>query len=148
MLAHFVSALTLAAMLLHSILGCCWHHDHGTCGLASVGAGCCGQRANADVMPGAACFGGASEATEGEFPPLSDDPCDHSHGGCTEAACVYVLADNGPVMSHFVWLAALLPLPAVTVDSVSLATTESVADVSSPPSAAQKVRALLQVWTI
>ena len=29
MMTRIVSLATLLPMLLHSILGCCWHHDHG-----------------------------------------------------------------------------------------------------------------------
>jgi len=148
MFAQIASLLTLSATLVHSVLGCCWHHDHALHGHAAVCA-------IADVDVAAHASPVACGACAGHYPePVSDhdeEPCpdDDSHRGCHDAQCVYVATDSGhwpnvlaqfatfvsPVCPNEMLRPAVLDVGFLTIDEPS-------------PGSAAAVRAELQVWLI
>jgi hypothetical protein len=135
MLPRFLAILTLAATLLHSVLGCCWHHEHVAAKSSPPEKAVCHRH-------GCAHHRHPAKTTE------SPEPCEHGDGHCHEPSCVYLVA------RHFE-----LP-PASTSDvlfTVEMSQLELAAAESSvlrplvmPPSrpAAPELRALLQVWLI
>ena len=165
MRTKFVSLATLLPMLLHSVLGCCWHHAHsGACdslpghfansesesgddksGEHGHQAGCHGHRAvmteaapaAADVVCSTDC---SSPANEDETP---SEPCREDH-------CVYVASGKIEPPKPFVMscfdvtsegTSGLLPL-----SPVSIHRSNHQGDYSPPTSLS--LRARTQVWLI
>jgi hypothetical protein len=83
--SSLLSNLTVAALLLHATLGCCWHHAH-ECQHALTAAG----RAElaADCHGGGAC-GEHARPTE----PAGKDR--HGDDGCQIAPCAFVATQSG-----------------------------------------------------
>jgi hypothetical protein len=44
----FVATLTAALLFIHTALGCCWHHAHGSAPAASPQAHCCHHHQHSD----------------------------------------------------------------------------------------------------
>jgi hypothetical protein len=137
MLSHLIASLTIVATLLHSVLGCCWHHEHDVCK----------QRRTPVVSghPGCPCHRHRPDARERQ-------PCDEPDGDsedlCHERSCVYV------AVKHFELPAATSPDAMLAVRSTELTPTtiETGASpslaISPPRPSAPELRALLQVWLI
>ncbi|QDT56547.1 hypothetical protein Pan44_46030 [Caulifigura coniformis] len=148
MFPQLVTTLTLAATLLHSVLGCCWHHDHeAKAEPRSTHSTCCtchsGQRAET--------VGSGRESTplDDESSPASPEPGRHSHECCSEIGCVYVVADEGGSFLNVVeWNTVVLPTPLVQPSASLGERLEFLRDFSLPRLAAQELRAWLQVWTV
>ncbi|QDT57041.1 hypothetical protein Pan44_51060 [Caulifigura coniformis] len=152
MLVHLVTTLTLAATLFHSVLGCCWHHDHTRSNVAtespSEHSGCCGGHGGTRSF-GADCGSDDSADAEDDRSQNVPEPCDHSHGGCAELGCVYVIADDGGSILNLVeWSAVIVPASIAQPSAVSSEKLVFLRDFSPPLIAAQELRAWLQVWTV
>lgn len=165
MMTRIVSLATLVPMLLHSILGCCWHHDH-----ASVFDGLFGRMAAIadDSVDDAACddghrFGchahsakmpdhGSGLAcvlcsTDCSSPGHQDEtPCEP----CREEHCVYV--GSGKVEPPKLLVISRLDVSSDVTDGLILLSPLSIhgsnprSDHSSPTSLS--LRAQTQVWLI
>jgi hypothetical protein len=135
MISRLLALLTIAAMLLHSVLGCCWHHAHDVTpspeNVTHHSEGC-GHRHHAAAETGTS----------------SESPGDDQHEACREPSCVYVAA------KHFEMPPATTPDVAVTVEMSELIPAASGATIllslakTPPRPAAPELRALLQVWVI
>ena len=90
MWGKLVVSVTLLPMLIHSIIGCCWHHGHSIAGNAShcefaVTVECHGH-------PHAHEHHAKDESSRTPTCPL---PCEHEHErGCDEVRCVYVASES------------------------------------------------------
>lgn len=69
--------ITVAVLLAHSLLGCCWHHAH-----ASAGGG--SQACAHDGHGHGHEHGNGQDGSKGE----------HQHTTCQEASCVFVRGDG------------------------------------------------------
>lgn len=152
MFSQVATASTLLAMLVHSVLGCCWHHDHAShrdivsCAVSGHPEGddeivspirkCCGHKHASDAAP---AHQGSDE----------NSPCDHSDGGCVEAHCVYTASNEAKLPSDLVQFAMLVtPLQATaTLCPPSVAVLSAIEN-GPLPRAAAAVCAQLQVWLI
>ena len=79
MWAKVIFSATLLPMLVHSILGCCWHHAHSDAKLNGVSSAnevhCCHEHHRSQHND-----------------PVPPAPCDHDES-CNELICVYIAAD-------------------------------------------------------
>lgn len=147
-----VSLATLLPMLLHSILGCCWHHAHSSiCETMSC-------EVSTERVSGCLHHSDANSETAHPHPladcaPNSSSPADHGETPlkpCDEVRCVYVGAatvqlpkDNSPFCFNFTAEAhpSLVSLSLMTVHG-----SQRLSDNSLPTS--QSLRARAQVWLI
>jgi len=134
-ISRFATAPALVAMLLHSALGCCWHHEHIEIGLAEVaaaeGGGTCGHA----HAPG-------SDDEHSSVPEHEHLPCDQGH-------CVSVLAKDVRVSECLQLVATLDSLGQQPLDSLLGQTIDSQRHLEDPPpDESRQHRALLQVWLI
>ena len=94
-------ALMVVTMVLHGILGCCWHHGHAAaCAsearrvvspqVAPVHTGCCHHDHCRPQSPDSPGSGTSDEQ--------NDVPAHHEHE-CSSAECVYV-GSKAPELSH------------------------------------------------
>lgn len=89
MLTYFVHILTVVAMLLHSIGGCCLHHAHERCSDHEQ------QVCSVEKVQTTSCrhahHHDSDHDESSEAPASSDEtqtPCDGDHG-CDDQSCVY-----------------------------------------------------------
>lgn len=154
MFSQVASLLALLPMLLHSILGCCWHHAHESCcGTGNTRVVCQSSvespaDAHADHV-NSPCHNhvhGTGNSGESPAEPRPDSPCD-------EERCLFASTSMGvvpqTVAPEWGWC-----------DSFLVATVELLAPVGSPvasrrellggrlPNSAGQCRALTQVWLI
>lgn len=148
MFTQVASLLALLPMLLHSILGCCWHHaHHSACHPGNPRIVCQSSielptYTDHATSPCHHHEHGTGEPGESPTEPCQDSPCD-------EERCLFASTSMGVVTQTFV-------LEWGSCDSCFVATVELLAPVGSrlelvdgllPPSAGQR-RALTQVWLI
>ena len=148
MCSQLATVMTLLATLLHSALGCCWHHVH------ACECGSSGQLVQAAAVSPTHSSRCCSHSTDSQHrdsqspevdrnaPACPAEPA-HQHDSCSEAHCVYV---NSRVQQ----LAMSLELPPLVVVNppTCLATPGRVEFCSRLPAAARQLRALMQVWLI
>ena len=149
------SLLTLAAIFVHAVLGCCAHHSHGTdsggnsCVHADSGsvhthstdARMCASCPDSGTLP--PCT--ASNSSDGQ----SDDPDKHRHPPCDDVPCKW-LSSGSVVWSSHLTCFSLLPAydcgPAVVATDFSQ-TRRIDAALSDRPNRADAC-ALIQVWLL
>ena len=155
MLHKFVSLATLIPMLLHSILGCCWHHAH--CELAESSGW---QTVNCEHHSGAsrkdqhsACgdrsrIGDKCAAACGSNCPAPRDHQGTPHEPCREDRCVYVGFPQGDLPK----LALMPGFPCASENAVHYLSPMAIACSHShseqPPQTLLSTRARTQVWLI
>ena len=86
MWGKLIVSVILLPMLVHSILGCCWHHAHSACDLPcedSTGESHAGHRH-------------AHDRCAENNDPVVPAPCEHDES-CDDVPCVYLAAE--PVQS-------------------------------------------------
>jgi len=151
MFSQVASLLALLPMLLHSILGCCWHHAHySVCHSENSRVVCQSSvesPAHADHAT-SLCHNhehGAGNPGESPIEPCPDSPCD-------EERCLFASTSMGVVLQtvalEWRWCSffvATVELPAPVGSLVGAR--HELLDGRLPPSAAQR-RALTQVWLI
>jgi hypothetical protein len=160
MFSRVASLLALLPMLLHSILGCCWHHAHESCcGTGNTWVVCQStveSPANAHTEHATStCHKhkhtheheqGTGNAGESPTGPCPDSPCD-------EERCLFASTSTGvlpqTVMLQLGWcnsfFGATVELPA-PVNSPVAAREKWLG--RRPPGSAGQRRALTQVWLI
>lgn len=87
-----VQSAMITVMLLHSIWGCCWHHDHDHSSCQSAVGHATGHASHSHDC-------GHSDAGHSHD---SEDPCDspdHPHVPCDHDECVYLLVKAAGVPS-------------------------------------------------
>ncbi len=85
---RFSTVITAIALLLHALLGCCWHHGH------AHAMGCDHQHGAA--LAESACHEHSHEhddAEDSQSQPQPDGGCPES---CDEGSCVFVRAESNP----------------------------------------------------
>lgn len=92
-----VSLVTAASLLLHAVLGCCWHHAHVLAGQA--------ERSHHEHRPSAI----SHSADESSLGPCRDGSsaveavwctgCEHSHHPCDHGRCAAIENGNGTARS-------------------------------------------------
>jgi len=145
MLPQLISLLTLSATLLHSVLGCCWHHGHH--------AGAPPRSENISLARSEAeshrcCSGTHHHSPGSDSGKAPEGPCDHDGGRCNLPSCVYDVARQfelpPPDVSGAVLIDAMTERRPATVDASML---HSLA-MTPPQRPAPNLRAQLQVWVI
>ncbi len=111
----FISILTATAVLLHMVLGCCWHRGHAECDLAGVNEHFAGDSEEEDD------FGLVEDAHEHD---LADADHDHQHPGeqhhhdhhkchCDGGSCLAIhprgIESRLNLFSSSVWTIAVSP---------------------------------------
>ena len=118
----FVSSLTIAALLAHSLVGCCWHHAHR-----------CRQRVRHATVADSRVADHRHDTPEaGRFGPR--DPCERENHGkrrCESGRCVFVLERPGPRPATPVELSC--GLPAFVSMAGRGASTYAMPEASMPP---------------
>lgn len=150
-MSTFVHSLMIGVMLLHSVLGCCWHHAHSHSGPVS-------ERH-------AACHGHATCMTFGHAEHDHDGDHDHSHPApvgsqddseseepqhlCEHGECVYVAGKSVELSTP---VASFAPAAVVVelVDSTIIAMPVRAPKTGwrTPAETALSVCARLSVWRI
>jgi hypothetical protein len=98
------AAITIASFCLHALFGCCAHHAHGD------EAASCG---NVMVVPSHVCTHGhdhEEQAVASARDCVTHAPS-HTHEGCQDVACTFVLEFKSPVTD--IDLAAAFTLVAI-----------------------------------
>ena len=88
MWAKLIVSVTLLPMLIHSILGCCWHHAHSECDFPGV-------RETVESDTGhchTACHQHAGSHRCDHNDPAMPTPCEHKTP-CDDVRCVYVATE-------------------------------------------------------
>lgn len=149
MFSRVASLLALLLMLLHSILGCCWHHSHhSACNPENsrvVGQSSVESPAHTDHATSPCHRHGTGNPGESPTEPCPDSPCD-------EERCLFASTSMGVVLQTVAlgwgWC------------NFFVATVELSAPVGAPvaawhellggwlPGSAGQCRALTQVWLI
>lgn len=153
MFSRVASLLALLPMLLHSILGCCWHHAHEcVCISPSARAACvAGIESVAEEEAGhtaTRCHHhehGAGVAGDQPAEPCPHSPCDEERclfASTSLAAPQQVAALEWMLCSVFA-VTADLPVPSGSLLSVSRDLVDG-----RPSLPAQQRRALAQVWLV
>jgi len=154
MFSRVASLLALLPMLFHSVLGCCWHHEHGSvCDSGSIRVVCqSGIESSGDVHAdhSLACAShdhesGAAIPHEHPGEPCPDAPCDGER--CqftgTSVGVVSQLDLLVNLASGLFVVSAELPVRRPLL----LATSRNLDDGPGSHSAGER-RALMQVWLI
>jgi len=143
MWTYFVTAVTLVPMLFHSIVGCCWHHEHATCSAAHC------HRGHADNSTESSCCDGHyAHPLASEDDPQSPVP----HEPCRESKCQYIVVPSLKVTDSFDAHAGFNSLVmewSSSAEVVVVTSRDSLPDRSDPvPGDSATRRAALQVWRI
>ena len=158
MLHKFVTLATLIPMLLHSILGCCWHHDHCEI-VVSPGS----HAASCELHPGDNDAGSLdrnsgcdhhSSVGDNRVAACADNcqwPADHQgtpHEPCGEDRCVYV----GFPLGELSKLTLATGVGGTSEDAVRLLSPMAIVcshrHGEQPPQTLLSTRARTQVWLI
>ena len=149
--SFLVHSLMIAVMLLHSILGCCWHHSHedSNCGCVAVfcstGTEQTSSHAECSHSGDHDCDGehsGACPGDDSEGAPHRHDPCDHDE-------CVYMIAKVvGAPLSFSVAFAVTLDAPCATGLITDIHRRVEIAEASPRRGSSMDSCALLQVWRV
>lgn len=138
MWGKLVISVILLPMLVHSILGCCWHHAHSECDLAcrhSMAESHAGHRHAHDQ---------ASENHD----PVVPAPCEHNES-CNDVRCVYLAVEpvrnvlSFDLQSQF----AVWDDCCVLIHSATVTASRNPQRCQHVPASSQH-RALTQVWVV
>ena len=88
----FATSLTVAALIAHALLGCCWHHGHAEAPISSTT-----QATIKSVVHGGHFHSHAS--SEGDHEPTPEDH-EHDHQGCDDGACTFAAAGRANDVSN------------------------------------------------
>jgi hypothetical protein len=134
--ARLTTALALVAMLLHSALGCCWHHDH-----LEIGG-----IATTDVVATCDHHHDSDDDVAGE--PAHPNVPDHQHMPCDQGHCISVSAQDVRLLKSVELVANLESLERQPLQMLLIAPGESTGhrDTPAPGVDARHQRALLQTW--
>ena len=145
---RFVHALMLTVMLLHSILGCCWHHGHTHLG-AEYQTGSSGDRAVQSRIQSTHSHGLHHNCSHHHAPAQS--PADHErvphHHQCGQVDCHFLLAKTWQFPTHLELSLALMTDIRADVPQV-LKCTLAAQDSEPVFKSAGSRCAVLQVWRI
>lgn len=138
MLGKLVVSVVLLPMLVHSILGCCWHHAH-----SESDRSC--EHSTAETHTG---HSHSHDQPSENHVPVVPAPYDH-HESCDDVRCVYVAAE--PVRNM---LAVDLQSHVAVLDSCGILTLNATFTASrnwqsghEVPASSQR-RALTQIWVV
>lgn len=138
MWGKLVVSVILLPMLVHSILGCCWHHAHSEFDLPC-------EHSTAEIHAG---HRHAHDQSSENHDPVVPAPCEHDES-CDDVRCVYLAAE--PVWNM---LAVDLQSQVAVLDSgciLALNATVTASRNSQPghevPASSQR-RALTQIWVV
>ena len=149
-MSSLVHSLMIAVMLLHSILGCCWHHSH-----EEVGCGCV-TIAHSDESSG---------HSHGTCSYSSDYDCDHDHSDagpgeesrdvphpnapCDHDECVYMTGQglSAPASLDVAFVPSL-DCPCATGLVADIHRRVETAEASPRRASSLDSCALLQVWRV
>lgn len=148
MLSKVASLFALIPMLLHSILGCCWHHEHahGNAAVASV-ISTVEETAEHDGHHAACAHHGDSGANE------SGDQDGHRcpHSPCEEGRCVVaetaVSVTPETIVLNWDRSVGIVAIAVPCVEVSQSSSREESTDGRTLPSSSQR-RALRQVWLV
>ena len=106
-----VQSSMLVVMLIHSVMGCCWHHRHeGSCGHASLGATCpAAQLRYSRLSHHSGCEHEHHALAGTEY--LHEESSDPASGGpshqtpCEHANCTFWVEASQSTLPHFEMLA-------------------------------------------
>ena len=97
MWAKLIVSVTLLPMLVHSIIGCCWHHAHVDCIF-----NCMHSTTEANSTQAAhKCHGHQHDHRSEQRGPVVPEPCEHGDS-CNDVRCVYLVAES--VRSTFAYV--------------------------------------------
>ena len=82
MWAKLIVSVTLLPMLVHSVVGCCWHHVHADGKLNCV-------QSTTETHSG---HGHHHDLRTEKNDPVAPEPCDHEES-CNDVRCVYLVAE-------------------------------------------------------
>jgi len=143
-------SLMIAMMLLHSICGCCWHHDHEQCANSHAvvdgtfagdsGSSCCHHG-----HKHAAADGGGERKHDGEEPA---SPHDHDDALCEHGSCVYMAGKSLELSQPFTLAPDCCFVYESAIEPASRVTSRVDVDASPPYESALAACARLQVWNI
>ena len=148
MLSKVASLFALIPMLLHSILGCCWHHEHshGYAVVASV-VSTIEETCEHESHHAACAHYDDSGANK------SGDPDGHRcpHAPCEEGRCVVaetaVSITPESVVLNWDWSVGIVAIAVPRLEVSQSRTCEESIDGRMLPSSSQR-RALRQVWLV
>ena len=144
MWAKLVVSVTLLPMLLHSILGCCWHHAHSECHFACASSPVESHSDHNHHHNHEFAHAQRAESTEPvvPMPDRPDKPCD-------EIQCVYIEAElvRVAIVCDLSEHGAALNTTGIMFRSVA-ATTPGNLHQTQKVSAALQHCALTQVWVV
>lgn len=160
-----VTCLTIAQMLLHSILGCCWHHRHSSDVMVAAGPANAGHHsATTEVRDCTHHHHDTAKrpdkAKKHETPDLheghssSPDPCQHQqHKPCDTDRCTLDAAATvraPQLLTHFDFaaLAILVPPTAGLLPTSTVSCGSHTANAADLQLRAMRLRAVRQVWLI
>jgi hypothetical protein len=141
MIVRIVAAATATALLVHSLLGCCWHHDH---------AGCAGHESDCLLAGAHDEHHHAESATAGPTGPQDDDEdSDHQHrSACIEPSCSFVGADGPPVID-MPWIGTIESGSGAAVCGSRAAVEAGFSTrIDRAPLSTARMRAVLQMWVV
>ena len=138
MWGKLVVSVILLPMLVHSILGCCWHHTHSECELAcehSTTESHAGHRHAHDEFPE-------------DNDPVVPAPCEHDKS-CDDVRCVYLATE--PVRNALAFdlpsQVAELNSCCYLIHSATVTASRNSQRTHEVPASSQH-RALTQVWVV
>ena len=144
MWAKLVVPVTLLPMLIHSILGCCWHHAHRECDFPCMSSSveshdCHGHRHN---------HRSAHAQRSGNTEPVIPIPCGHDRP-CDDVRCVYIEPEfvRIAMVSDLYEHVAALNFSGIMFRNVA-ATTPGNLQQTQKVAAALQHCALTQVWVV
>ena len=153
MYSRVISLVALLPMLLHSILGCCWHHAH-PCGCEVDGARAVCQAgfdsSNHEHVGDSACPSHRTSQEVESSSELPDDPC--RHFPCDEERCSFVntaaTVAQQSIDLELAWISVLLAYRDLSVPHDSMSTVQHSCCEDVPRVNDGERRALTQVWLI
>lgn len=157
MFSHLTCLFALLPMLLHSILGCCWHHAHecrceveGSRIVCPAGADFCGQThqmhdSYPSLRPSADREGSVCGTDEHPENPCHRVPCDEEH--CPFVDTVVLAAPVGFDLELFMTCAAFVTCN-LSVPHAGHAAVQRFSEENAPFRSDGERRALTQVWRI
>ena len=138
MLARVFFSATVLPMLVHSILGCCWHHAHSECDLPC-------EHSRAETHAG---HRHAHDQPSENHDPVVPAPSEHDES-CDDVCCVYLAGE--PVRNT---LLVDLQSQVAVLDSCCILTLNATVTASinsqlghEVPASSQH-RAIIQVWVV
>lgn len=153
MFSRAISLIALLPMLLHSILGCCWHHAHQCgCEVEAVRTVCQADfNSSSHEHDGHSACPSQQQSQERESssePP--GDPC--RHFPCDEERCSFVntaaTVTQQSIDLELAWISVPLAYCDLSIPHDSLNAVQHNCCEDAPPVSDGERRALTQVWLI